>query len=341
MSRRGRHFFAGALALVAALAPRAAEAPRHDLHLLVNLSGPGSGIIGRAGQARSGLYRSADRATFEHVGPHHIRMFHLTHDPRDARVVYVAALDGLLRSPDRGLTWRITTSWDMTEGKAVAFDPAEPAHLYLALPDGIAFSPDGGGTWERRQAGIARAYTNALVLDRSRAGRVLAGCELGIHLSEDAARTWRRVRPTAKVTYDLRQSPHDPRAFVAATSADGLLASADGGETWRELPGIGRERTLHNIVYDPAVSGRLILCGWGVGVQVSEDGGATWVDRSAGLPRREVWSVAVDPDFPGRLYAAPFQEDVYASDDLGRTWRPLSFGKTTVFAFGFLPRSAP
>jgi hypothetical protein len=54
-----------------------------------------------------------------------------------------------------------------------------------------------------------------------------------------------------------------------------------------------------------------------------------------------VWSVAVDPDIPGRLYAAPFQEDVYASDDLGRTWRPLSFGKTTVFAFGFLPRSAP
>lgn len=101
MSARGRHFFAGALALATTLAGWAAEAPRHDLHLLVNLSGPGSGIIGRAGQARSGLYRSADRASFEHVGPHHIRMFHLTHDPRDARVVYVAALDGLLRSRTR------------------------------------------------------------------------------------------------------------------------------------------------------------------------------------------------------------------------------------------------
>jgi photosystem II stability/assembly factor-like uncharacterized protein len=98
---------------------------------------------------------------------------------------------------------------------------------------------------------------------------------------------------------------------------------------------------LHNLVYDPTTPGRLVLCGWGVGVQVSEDGGATWADRSAGLPRREVWSVAVDPDVPGRLYAAPFQEDVYASDDLGRTWRPLSFGKATVFAFGFLPRPAP
>ena len=75
MTWNARTFFAGALALAAVLSGRAAEAPRHDLHLLVNLSGPGSGIIGRAGPARSGLYRSADRATFEHVGPHHIRMF--------------------------------------------------------------------------------------------------------------------------------------------------------------------------------------------------------------------------------------------------------------------------
>jgi len=102
MTWNARSFFAGALVFAAVLAGRAAEAPRHDLHLLVSLSGPGSGVIGRAGPARSGLYRLADRATFEHAGPHHIRRFHLTHDPRYAQVAHVAVLDGLLRSFDRG-----------------------------------------------------------------------------------------------------------------------------------------------------------------------------------------------------------------------------------------------
>lgn len=341
MNIRRRLFFAALPVLgpagggVAMAAP-----PAHDLYVCANLSGQG-GVMGRAGPMRSGLYRSVDRRHFEHLGPHHIRFFTLTHDPREVTTLVAGVLDGVIRTRDGGRSWRTLTGWDMTEAHAVAFDGKTPDHLYAALPDGIAVSPDRGQTWQRRHDGIRRAYTQTITIDRTRAGRVLAGTELGIYLTEDAAKTWRLVQPTEKTTYDLRQSPHDPRAFFAVTSGDGALRSADGGVSWKRVPGLGADRTLHNCDFDPAAAGRLVVCGWGVGVQISEDGGATWSDRTAGLPKREVWRVAFDPDRPGRLYAAPYLEPLYVSDDTGRTWRPVQFEKAIVFDLVFVPRTQP
>jgi photosystem II stability/assembly factor-like uncharacterized protein len=332
-------FTAGLLAAGPGGALAAASAPlAYDLYVCAHLSGQ-SGVMGRNGAAvRSGLYRSADRETFEHLGPHHIRMFTLTHDPRDVTSLHVAALDGVLRTRDGGRTWRTLTSWDMTEPHAVAFDPRAPDDIYAGLPDGVAVSRDRGATWQRMNAGIRRAYTQTITVDRTRAGRVLAGTELGIYLTEDGARTWRLVQATAKTTYDLRQSPHDPEMFLAVTSADGAFVSGDGGATWRRVRGIGTEQTLHNGDLDVHDARRWAIGGWGAGVKLTEDGGKTWVDRSAGLPNREVWSVAFDPDLPRRLYAAPYLQPLFVSDDLGATWRPLQFEKALVYSLVFVPR---
>ena len=333
-----RLFFAALLLAATNLGATAeAAAPKHDLYLCANLSGQ-SGVMGRSGSARSGLYRSADRENFEHLGPHHIRMYSVTYDPQEVSTLYLAALDGVLRTRDGGRSWRTLTSWDMTEPHAVAFDLHAPEHLYAGLPDGIAVSHDRGQTWQRMNDGLRRAYTQTITVDRHQMGRVLAGTEKGIFLTEDGARSWRLVQRTDKTTYDLRQSPHDPKAFFAVTSSDGAFWSGDSGRTWRRVAGIGTDRTLHNCDFDPTDARRLVYCGWGVGVQVSEDGGATWSDRTAGLPKREVWSVAVDPDMPGRLYAAPYLEALHASDDFGRTWRPLQFEKAIIFSIGFVPR---
>jgi photosystem II stability/assembly factor-like uncharacterized protein len=229
------------------------------------------------------------------------------------------------------------TGWDMTEPKAILFDPNTPNHIYLGLPDGIAASRDRGETWQRVSEGIRRGYTHSLLVDRTQAGRVLAGTELGIYLTEDGARTWRLVHPTQKVTYDLQQSPHNAQDILAATSADGALRSSDGGRTWRRIAKVPVEHTLHFGQFDPHDARRLVVCGWEAGVLVSEDGGESWQDCTAGLPNRQIWCVAPDPDLPGRLYAAPYLKPVYASDDFGRTWRPLSFEKAIVYNFMFAP----
>lgn len=328
---------AGVVAGVAGPAAGTAADFQHDMYVCANLSGQGQVMGGRVA-VPSGLQRSADRQTFEHVGPNHIRLFTVTRDPAEPDTLFVGALDGVLRSRDRGRTWRILTDWRMTEPHVVAFDPQAPETLYAGLPDGIGVSTDRGQSWRRMSDGIRRGFTHGLVVDRSRAGRVLAGTELGIYLTEDGARTWRLVQPTTKVTYDIRQSPAEPRHFLAVTSGDGAFWSEDGGARWRPVPGVGRAHTLHNADFDRGDARRIVLGGWGAGVLVSEDGGRTWSDRSAGLPSRDVWRVSADPDLPGRLYAAPNLAPLFVSDDAGRTWRPLAFEKAIVYDIAFLAR---
>jgi hypothetical protein len=310
---------------------------KHDLYFCVNVSGQGS-VMGSRVAAASGLYRSSDREKMEHVGFNNFRTFGLTSDPRNPNILLETVIDGAQRSTDRGKTWRRTTGWEMTEPKGIAFDPNAPDHVYMGLPDGIAVSHDGGQTWRRSHDGIKRAFTHPIIVDRTKQGRVIAGTELGIYLSEDGARTWRLVQSTAKVTYSLEQSPHDPRVILAATSADGAFVSRDGAVTWQRLAAVPAKHTLHYARFDPHDAKRLVLCGWEAGVQVSEDGGATWSDRTAGLPNRQIWSIAVDPDIPGRLYASPYLAPVHVSDDFGRTWRPKYFEKAIVYDICFIPQ---
>lgn len=310
---------------------------KYDLYLSAKLGGPGQ-VMGSRPPGKSGLYHSSDRQSFEHLGPHHVWMYALAADPHEPQRLFVGAMDGVLRTPDLGLTWRIMTSWDMTEPKSVACDPHERDVVYAGLPDGIAVSRDGGQTWVRRQEGIRRAYTQTITVDRTRAGRVLAGTEKGIFLTEDGARTWRLVQPTKETTYDLRQSPTEPKVFFAVTSKEGAFKSDDRGETWRSVPGIPTQHTLHNCDFDVHDPSRLVVCGWGAGVRVSEDAGKTWTDRTAGLPRREIWRVATDPDIPNRLYASPYLAPLHVSDDFGRTWRPLAFEQAIVLDLIFVPR---
>jgi hypothetical protein len=91
-------------------------------------------------------------------------------DPRDARVFYVATINGVLRTSDGGRTWRIGTSWDMTEPKASPVDPTPPTTSIAALPDGIGVSPDRGQTWTRREHGLPDRgkYTQVVTVDRTR-----------------------------------------------------------------------------------------------------------------------------------------------------------------------------
>jgi hypothetical protein len=324
------------LGLLLASAPVSAAAASHDLYLCVSMAG--TYVVGAKVQRLNGIYRSTDRQEVVHLGFNHPRQDALAADPRDPRILYTAGLNGVLRSTDAGATWRIMTGWEMTEPKDIIVDPHQPDRIYIALPDGIGVSEDRGQTWQRRQHGIRRAYTQAIVADRATAGSLVAGTELGIYRSEDDARSWHRVLTTRATVTDVQQSPLDPARFLAATQRDGAWESSDHGRTWQRLRGLPIEHTMHNIEFDPTHAERMVVGGWGLGVRVSEDGGRTWQDRSAGLPNPNIWRVAADPDYPGRLYASPHESPIFVSDDFGRTWRTHWFEGATVWDFAFVPR---
>jgi photosystem II stability/assembly factor-like uncharacterized protein len=253
---------------------------------------------------------------------------------------------------DGGQSWRCTTSWDMTEIKDVSVDPNSPDHVYIALPDGIAVSPDRGNTWPRMENGLPERgkFTFTIRVDRTQAGRVLAGCEAGIFLTENGAQSWRQVFRSKTTVDDIQQSPTDPKLWLAVTQADGALISRDGGLTWKQLPGAPSERALYNVAFDATHPSRLAIASWTYGVLTSEDGGATWTERNAGLPGKKagyrapsdagphaVFRVGVDPD-SGRLYASVIGEALYVSDDFGRTWKNGGLEGSQINRFVFLPR---
>jgi len=323
------------LALLAA-APAAAE---HDLFLCAAINK--NYVIGSKLVTPNGLFRRLADGTFEHFGLNFPGILNFSTDPRDGRVFYMATLNGCVLTSDGGKTWRIGTSWDMTEPKDVCVDPGAPDHIYLALPDGIAVSPDRGATWPRRETGLPDRgkYTQTIEVDRTKAGRVLAGCESGIYLTEDGAQTWRRVFPAKATVDDIQQSPHDPKLWLAVTQSDGAQLSRDGGLTWDMIAGVPADQALYNAAFDRTNPQRLAIASWVHGVLVSEDGGRTWTARNPGLPDQHVFKVGIDPD-NGRLYASLHQNFISVSDDFGRTWRNAGLEGSTVYNFVFVPKAA-
>lgn len=298
-------------------------------------------VIGSKIVTVNGLFRLSDQGQWEHFGYNDTTITAVAFDPRDHNVIYTAALNGMWVSYDGGDSWRMVTSWDMTEGRDVAVDPNSPDTVYLALPDGIAVSLDRGQTLIRRENGLPDRgkYTQTLEVDRTTAGRVLAGCEKGIFLTDDAGLNWRQVLPTTTTVNDIKQSPHDPAVWLASTDFHGAWMSTDRGLTWEQIDGLTKENPIYNVTFDPTNPLRLAVGGWQDGISTSEDGGKTWTSRNAGLPENpRVWRVGVNPN-DGRLYASVFKETLFYSDDFGRTWQADVFEGSLVNYFTSLPRS--
>lgn len=313
-------------------------APQYDFFVCANINR--NYVIGSKIVTTNGIFQRAEGG-WQHLGYNDTSLTAVAFDPRDRKVYYTSALNGLWRTLDGGQTWRMCNSWDMTEGRDVAVDPHAPDHVYLALVDGVAVSHDRAQTLVRKENGLpARGkFTNALKVDRTQAGRVLAACEIGIFLTDDGAEHWRCVFTTTDTVNDLQQSPHDPKVWLAATQSAGALISRDGGLTWTRFEGVPSDHALYNITFDATNPQRFAVGSWAYGVLTTEDGGATWTNRNAGLPEKpRVWRVGVDPS--DRLYASVYQETLFYSDDFGRTWHPDELAGSLVNYFIMLPQAA-
>jgi len=343
-----RSFLLALLTVTASAA--AAPAAGHDFYITAATNK--NFVVGSVITTMNGIFRHEANGDWTHIGNNDTSLLGLSFDPRDHQVFYAAGINGLWRTFDGGKNWRCTTSWDMTEIRDVCVDPHSPDHVYIALPDGIAVSPDRGNTWPRMENGLPDRgkFTFTIEVDRTQAGRVLAGCEAGIFLTEDGAKSWRRVFRSTTTVNDIQQSPTDPRLWLAVTQADGALISRDGGVTWVKFTGVPSEKSLNNITFDASHPQRFAIASWTYGVLTSEDGGATWTERNAGLPGKKagyrapsdhgphaVFRVGVDPD-SGRLYASVIGEALYSSDDFGRTWKNEGLEGSQINRFIFLPR---
>ena len=205
----------------------------------------------------------------------------------------------------------------------------------------------GGGpvVW----AAVGHHVYGATVQHSRDLGRTWTQVENGPRYAEDAGRTLERVWTVVPGRQD------EPEVLWAGVAEAGLFESRDGGESWREVPGLNEHPTrpswqpgagglcAHTVLLDPVDDRRMWVGISAVGVFRSDDGGESWQVRNEGLPiavpdkdHPEVGScvhkMVVAPDRPSRLYQQNHQ-GVFRSDDGGDAWERIEDGLPSRFGF--------
>ena len=285
----------------------------------------------------SGVFIRTDAGEWVAFGPKIQAVNSATVDPTNPEIIYLACGNGIVRSRDGGLSWRLVTGWEISDVAAIVIDPTDGNRVYASTGWGLWKSTDGGDHWKPADNGLTETFSKTLVLDPTEPDRILAGTAGGLFVSRDRAETWKRVvdvPPTHILR--LRQGAADPNVWLAVTEGHGAWLSKDDGLSWRSTAQSLVHANLYGAAIDPTDSDHLAVAGWGVGVWVSPDGGKTWMDRSAGLPVVNVFSLTFDPTEPGRLWASTFEESTWYSDDSGKTWVDGGLDGALVNDSGFL-----
>jgi photosystem II stability/assembly factor-like uncharacterized protein len=217
--------------------------------------------------------------------------------------------------------------------------------LYVATNDGLAVVSRREGGWHAEWP-LAGKQAQCVAVDPRNADHLYCGTfDAGVWRSQDAGRSWDLAGEGGSTGIPHRSVMSlavSPTGTVwAGTEPSAIFRSGDGGQTWREEPGLRelpsastwsfppRPYTSHVrwIQLDPSDPQRVLASIEAGGVMYSEDGGATWHDRQRDTPR-DAHGLAMHPDAPARVYAASGDAAFAESADGGHTWRRDNEGLT-------------
>jgi photosystem II stability/assembly factor-like uncharacterized protein len=278
-----------------------------------------------------GIYRSDDGGKnwqnlglrkSEHIG-------RVVIDPRDSKVVYVAAEGplwgpggdrGLYKTTDGGKNWKaVLTISENTGVGDVAMDPANPDILYAAayqrrrhvftLIDGgpesaIYKSTDAGATWNKLKNGLPSVDMGRIGLAVSPVDSnvIYATVEAGDHKggifrSDDKGANWeRRNEFDAGAMYYARvvcDPKNVDRIWVMNVS---LRESTDGGKTLQKVNEANHHGDNHAIWVDPENTKHWLMGSDG-GMYETWDDAKNWQFK-ANLPTLQFYDVALDNALP-------------------------------------------
>jgi len=279
-----------------------------------------------------GVYRSEDGGkswesmglkNSEHIGK-------IVIDPRDSRVVYVAAQGplwgpggdrGLYKTADAGKTWKpVLTISENTGVTDLVMDPRNPDLLYAA-------------SYQRRR----HVWTV-----------INGGPESAIHKSTDGGATWKKLTSGLPAVdlgrIGLAISPIAPDVVYATVEAadnkGGFFRSTDRGASWEKRSDYvsGSGQYYQEIFCDPKDVDRVYAMD--VYLKVTDDGGKTF--RNLGETSKHVDNHAmwIDPNNTN-YYLVGCDGGVYESFDRAKTWHFKSNLPVTQFYRATVDNSTP
>lgn len=174
--------------------------------------------------------------------PPHARLHGIESDAQDGQRLYATTPQGLLRSPDGGLSWQpLLVAQTHAEAFAFAVHPTQPDRLFVGRADGVWKSGDGGRTWQH--VVVPGSMPLALSIATSQPQTVyLATARHGVMKSLDEGQRWHDVStglPEARAgkrteeVHGLVVDPTDPNTVYVALPRQGIYRTTDGGRRWR------------------------------------------------------------------------------------------------------------
>ncbi|MFQ5771603.1 MAG: WD40/YVTN/BNR-like repeat-containing protein [bacterium] len=293
------------------------------------------GYVAGAKLSPSGLYRFSGDTTWVHIGWNHPRVNGIAFAPTHPQVIFLAGGNGVLRSLDSGKSWRIATGWEVTEVQDIAVDPISPHNVYIATPYGIWRSTDQGETWIESNNGLSQKYTQTIEVDRTHSGRVFAGTQGGLFLSENGAHSWSLSTARDIPVHDIQQSAVEPDLWMMGTEQNGVFISKNGGKEWRKAKGNIALASIYAVALNHFDTKIMAASGWDTGVFLTKDSGTTWQQHMTGLPTPHIYEVIFDYNHAGEIWAATVEKGIYKSNDFGHSWSYCGMFGAIVFDMKF------
>jgi photosystem II stability/assembly factor-like uncharacterized protein len=166
-------------------------------------------------------------------------------------------------------------------------------------------------------------HFHGLAVDAANSSRLYLATHHGLFILESKDGTAYRFSEIHDDLMGFTPDPKDPSVLYASGHPAGggnlgLIASEDGGRSWRQLAeGVGGPADFHQLTVS-ATAPRTIYGAYRGQLQVSRDGGRTW--EVVGRAPEGLIDLAASSKEPGRLYAAT-QSGLLKSGDGGRVWQ--------------------
>jgi len=232
-------------------------------------------------------------------------------DPTNPNIMYAAAGDlgadyGVLKTTDRGVTWRLMNTGfrDCPGGTcrihALAINPANPNEVFAGFWS-IFKSTNGGETWDLVCGD--NTYFKPIIIDPKNPQIIYAGSDRGggVYKSTNGGNTWNKASEGLDRSdlhiYGLAIDPNNTQTLYVSTPK-GLYKTTNSAQSWTKLPLPGDETHLGSIVdiaVDPKNSAVYISSDYGLAVQKSIDGGYTWVPLHNGLTWYDTYLIKINP----------------------------------------------